>query len=348
MPRSVRKNKSKFANKMIVEKTELIDSALKNIEMLFGLKMQYHAFSNAKGDLLDGVIRIDYVHFGCLVYQRVTQYNINSILSLCMRVRNAGDLPILVIAGEINTGLMQRLHENDIHVMDSAGNCYIQYDKLMVFCQGQKNVIAAGKETLSFKDPGLKVLYFVLSDLSNINLPFRDIQAQTGVGLATISKLFSSLKQSGYLFISSTGRHLKKTEGLLNVFVDNYCRVMKPKAKMATMDFLPGGRERWAEMILPKGMQWGGEPGAYLYDKFLLPEIWEIYSSVASTSLITSRIAIPARDGKIRVYRKFWIDNNESTTAPALIVYADLMGSGDDRCIEAAQRILNHELSYLR
>ena len=54
-------------------------------------------------------------------------------------------------------------------------------------------------------------------------------------------------KQNGYLFSSSKGRHLKKLDGLLAVFVDNYCRVIKPKALMATMSFLPNGREQWME-----------------------------------------------------------------------------------------------------
>ena len=181
-----------------------------------------------------------------------------------------------------------------------------------------------------------------------MNLPFREIQAQTGVGLATINKLFTSLKQNGYLFSSSKGRHLKKLDGLLAVFVDNYCRVIKPKALMATMTFLPNGREQWMEKALPQGMQWGGEPGAYMRDRYLYPEVWDVYSSVPSAKLISDRVAIPARDGEIHVYRKFWMDDPEEKTAPALIIYADLMGSGDSRCIESAQRIFEHELSYLR
>ena len=36
------------------------------------------------------------------------------------------------------------------------------------------------------------------------------------------------------------------------------------------------------------------------------------------------------------------------TTVPAILIYADLMGSGNSRNIEAAQRILEHELQYLQ
>lgn len=53
-------------------------------------------------------------------------------------------------------------------------------------------------------------------------------------------------------------------------------------------------------------------------------------------------------DGEIFVYNKFWKKIDLDTTVPAILIYADLMGSGNSRNIEAAQRILEHELQYLQ
>lgn len=330
------------------EETEIVSRACENVQKIFELRARYLPPSAKGNNLQDGILQLDNTKFACIFKQKVTSYNINAIYSSCQELRHQQGLPVLLLAGEISTGLMQQLHLSGIDVLDAAGNCYIRQEGLMMFCLGRKNDFATGKEILSFKEPGLKVLYFILSDLNNVNLPFREIQAQTGVGLATINKLFTSLKQNGYLFSTSRGRHLKKLDGLLAIFVDNYCRVIKPKALMATMNFLPNGREQWIEKALPQGMQWGGEPGAYMRDRYLYPEMWDVYSSVPSAKLISDHVAIPARDGEIHVYRKFWMDNPEEKIAPALIIYADLMGSGDSRCIEAAQRIFDHELSYLR
>ena len=49
--------------------------------------------------------------------------------------------------------------------------------------------------------------------------------------------------------------------------------------------------------------------------------------------------------GEVYIYQKFWKSENTSTIVPALLIYADLMGSGNSRCIEAAKRILDNELS---
>lgn len=330
------------------EETEIVSNACENLKQIFELKTKFLPRSGRVENQLDGILQLGPMKFACVIVQKVTPSNVNLIYKKCEEVKCLQELPVLLLTGELSASMMQQLHQDGIPVLDAAGNCYIQFEGLMMFCQGRKSDLAASKEVLSFKESGLKVLYFILSDINNVNMPFREIQAQTGVGLATINKLFTSLKQNGYLFSSSKGRHLKKMDGLLAIFVDNYCRVIKPKALMATMNFLPGTREKWLEKKLPQGMQWGGEPGAFVRDKYLHPELWDIYSSVASAKLITDRVAIPAPDGEIRVYRKFWMDELDEKTAPALIIYADLMGSGDSRCIEAAQRILDHELSYLR
>ena len=46
--------------------------------------------------------------------------------------------------------------------------------------------------------------------------------------------------------------------------------------------------------------------------------------------------------GRIKLYQKFWKDNTDEKTAPKILIYADLMGSGNSRCIEAAQRLIEN------
>lgn len=331
---------------MNIEEEEIIYQLKESVQGMFELDIQYEAWNRMGSNGCDGILQLNGASFACVMVQKVSTYTLSNMIARCMEVKGALGLPVLLISGEINLGKRQRLHEMGIHTMDAAGNCYIQTESLMMYCEGKKNVVSKTKETLSFKEPGLKVIYHILNTPQIVNEPLRDIQAQTGVGLATIFKLFTALKNNGYLFTSASGRHLRRHDGLLSIFIDSYCRVMKPKLRLTTMKFLPGVRERWRDIVLPQGMQWGGEPGAFLLDGYLLPEVWDVYSSVASQELIRARIAVPAPDGEIRIYRKFWEEDDEKT-APPLIIYADLMGSGDSRCIEAANRFLTHELPYL-
>lgn len=95
-------------------------------------------------------------------------------------------------------------------------------------------------------------------------------------------------------------------------------------------------------MNLPEGMLWGGDCGAYLTDGYLVPGSFEIYTSKPSAMLMTTGMVMPNENGEITLYQKFWNDDNDTKVAPKLIIYADLMNSGDSRQIEAAQRLIKN------
>ena len=47
----------------------------------------------------------------------------------------------------------------------------------------------------------------------------------------------------------------------------------------------------------------------------------------------------------MKVYQKFWQDEEANhDTVPPLLVYVDLMNTGDRRCIETAQKIYDAQL----
>ena len=56
--------------------------------------------------------------------------------------------------------------------------------------------------------------------------------------------------------------------------------------------------------------------------------------------------AIPDAEGNIKVYQKFWNHplQLENPAAPPLLVYVDLMLTGDPRCQEIAKQIFDKYL----
>ena len=94
-------------------------------------------------------------------------------------------------------------------------------------------------------------------------------------------------------------------------------------------------REHWADILLPSQAWWGGEPAAFLRDGYLRPQKWDVYVEESADCLIATGRMIPDPEGEIYVYRKFWTGED----IPIIVVYADLLSTGDDRCTEAAGRI---------
>lgn len=106
-------------------------------------------------------------------------------------------------------------------------------------------------------------------------------------------------------------------------------------------------RKNWKAMPLPDGMIWRGEPAAALTDGFLTPGEFTIYAGIPAATLMKTGTVIPDANGEITVYEKFWTGKEATNVTPAILTYADLIDTVNSRCIEAAQKIKEHELKYL-
>lgn len=56
---------------------------------------------------------------------------------------------------------------------------------------------------------------------------------------------------------------------------------------------------------------------------------------------------VPDEKGNVEILEMFW-GKETYNGVPAVLIYADLMGSGNDRNIETANMIFNNELQYIK
>ena len=56
---------------------------------------------------------------------------------------------------------------------------------------------------------------------------------------------------------------------------------------------------------------------------------------------------LPQENGPVEVYKKFWHHPSETNTAPLVLVYADLIATGDARCLETADLLYETHLKNL-
>ena len=167
---------------------------------------------------------------------------------------------------------------------------------------------------------------------------------ETGLSLGTISNCLDKMVKDGSLVKAGSKRFFSDSRKLTDTWQLEYNQSMKRKLFIQSYSFINDkARSRWEALVLPEGMYWGGESGAYLLGRYLKPEKFTIYSDVIGNSLLGTGAFIPAESGEVRVYRKFWSSAEGQVTAPKLLIYADLMGSGDSRCLETAKRIMGYE-----
>ena len=298
----------------------------------------------------DAIVQIMDVEFLCEVKNTVTTATIGNITNRLKILGTMEKQPVLLIAKYITPTVMDNLASNGINTLDCAGNCHIRYAKgnkiiFHLVNKGEKNTLMAEKPYPAFQEAGLKVIFYLLQEFTNVNKPYREIQKATGVSLGAIKNVFDVLVERNFILMTGSKRTLKNINALLNLWTENYNEVLKPKLLLSRMTFRTNEqRIKWLAMDLPDGMYWGGESGANMVDSYLEPGAFDIYTQIPAAHLLKKGFVRFDETGEIRIYKKFWNWETENHLVPPILTYADLIGSGNSRCIEMAERLLNNVL----
>ena len=337
---------------MVLIEREILNWAVEALKEKFALpdNVVIHKNDGAYGKF-DALVQIMNVDFLCDIKSNITATNINTVVNRLQKYMATENRPVLLVAKYINPNMFDKLVGLGLNILDCAGNCHIRYmnGSIPVFQftnKGEKNVFANEKAYPVFQDAGIKVIFYLLQDKNNANKAYREIQEKTGVALGTVKNVIDELVTRNFILVTDKGRILKNQKALLDLWVENYNQVLKPKLLLGKMAFRTNGqRTKWLAMELPEGMYWGGESAAQMIDNYLEPGAFEIYTDVPTAYLMKTGFVKMDADGEIKIYQKFWKWETENHLVPLILVYADLMGSSNSRCLEAANRLMEHGLN---
>lgn len=319
--------------------TEIIETATGNLKRLTGLKDI--SFTEASDNKHDFMLKINGTSFPVFTFGNVLKTNYLSLKNQMASVMAKGKRPPILVAGYISPTLIPDLSHDGLNFMDKFGNCHIAAKGLFLYVSGQKQTKEKSPTGIAFNEAGLKLISYFLADDDNVGKPYREISSATDLSLGTIKNVIEDLNSNKFIFMAENKRRLMNVDTLTEHWQLAYNTVLKPKLLLGRMDFIrQQDAENWMNVELVKGDEWGGESAAYLIDGFLKPEILTLYRSNNIPELARGMKLKPSNDGRVLVYRKFWTDKGNCNTAPRHIVYADLMGSGDSRCLETAKRLM--------
>ncbi len=274
----------------------------------------------------------------------------------------AGRMPLLVTA-HVTPPLAEQLRTHGRQFADRAGNAYLTGPGFLVFVAGRKpeGKEAAERPGRAFTTAGLKVLFALICDPELAAAPQRAIAAAAGVALGAVPPVLADLRQEGALLVAGKTRRLHATRRLLDDWALAYARTLRPKTLLGT--YVTPNFETWADWNLdPDRARWGGEPAANLLVRHLQPGVLTIYADKLPARLMVEQRLTQA--GLLRqanpylavvktvdVREPFWgaalRHDGRPDTVPAALVYADLLATGDARCIETARMVYDGYLARL-
>lgn len=252
--------------------------------------------------------------------------------------------PLMVVADNIFPKLKEELRETGIAYLETNGNMYYRNEDLFIWLEGKKPLVKEdSKLGRAFTKTGLKAVFHFLQMPELVNTTYRNIAEVTGVSFGNINFIITDLKQQGFLLKIDAGNlQLNRKKELLAKWMDAYKHRLKPGLFVGTFRFISQSEAaNWNQIELNNTKSWwGGEPGGDRLTNHLQPEIFTLYTTETKQDLIKNYRFLPDPNGNIKVYKKFWAhDDINNIVASPLLVYADLMNTGDRRCIKTAEKI---------
>lgn len=295
----------------------------------------------------NSIITINGIDFVVIVKTSIKRGSYLMVLNEMNRKRMDTAMPIILVCDYVSSEVLKEFTKDSRNILESSGNCYISEGQLMLYISGMKHKQVNERIGKAFNETGIKLLFYFLSNKVNISKSYRTISEDTGISLGAITNIIEELKSQHYVAMRSGKRMLINRIELLNQWQQSFNKTLKPKLLLGRMKFRDEElKEQWENMEMPDNSYWAGENAAYKADGFLHPEQFTIYTDKRITDFIRSGKLQVDPNGDVFVYKTFW--NNESENGNEIVnnilTYADLMGSGLSRCLEAAQRILPNAL----
>jgi hypothetical protein len=271
---------------------------------------------------------------------------------ILLMYREKLDKPILLVANYVNPGLADRLKQDNLEFIDTAGNAFVNNPAMYVLVKGNRPHYILKLKPLdrAFNPAGIKIIFAFLCNPGLENTTYREIAAATGVALGTVNLVMKALVELGFLLdLRKRGYRLVQKENLLNQWVIAYAKRLRPKLAL--------GRYRgelgwWQQKEWHRwDAQLGGEIVAARWTEYLKPELTTIYTAPNNLNqlLLENRLKKDP-GGDVEILERFWkpaaIKVQDDYVHP-ILVYADLLATGNQRNIETAKLIYEKHILRL-
>lgn len=332
--------------------SEVLQNAVENLEKLTNAVVETDDRAFPNGRNWDGAIRIS---IGAAIFRFKVAIKENVLPSSLTRLTNKlSDKESILIAKYISSNARELLEQRQINYLDVAGNCHIRHDKgLFWHIKGQSGLEAGGEiKHRAFHKNGIKLIGALLLNNSLLNEPYRAIAQAANISVGTVGDILNDLQASGFLLqVNDRQMTLYDKPKLLEQWVMAYNQRLKPKLWKGKYRF---GNQNLQALDTGHVAFWGGESAAALLTGHLQPGSLTLYTDLDRKSLIKDfKLAPDPMQGNVEVYSLFWKAEYEAFVLPELktvhplLVYADLIGSGNDRNFETAQKIYEQYLKNI-
>lgn len=325
---------------------EIVPKALENLENNPGLQGQWVDYGPPE---IDGKIIIKnngVVIAECIteVKKEIRSHHIPHLKALAKEY-----MPFMLIADRLYPNVKRHLQQANINWMDGAGNIYFRNENHFIWIEHHTTTPVKKEKNRAFTKTGLKVVFLFLHDEEWINKTYREIAVTADVALGNIKYILDGLKQKKFLIKETKKKYkLIRKQELLEQWITAFTDELKPRLHIQNFEFVEEAtQQNWKNVALDEYTFWGGEPGADILTNNLKPIEYVLYTHKGKAALMVEYKLKPKPEGNVKVYKPYWnIKTDTGKAAPPLVVYTDLMATGEPRNMNIANDIYERYLAY--
>ncbi len=270
---------------------------------------------------------------------------------------NAHERPLMLITQYVSAKQAAELVAMRIPFLDTAGNAYLDEPEATIMIAGREKptFIRAPKISRSTTPKGLRVMFALASEPKLVREPYRTIAKASGVALNTVNVAMDDLIVRGLVALKGEKRVVVDRRRFIEDWVSLYPTRLRPK--LGARRFTSSTPDWWRKIDFNDyDARLGGEAGA----ESLTQELRSVTVTVYAHSGVMPRFMTAARlrpdeRGEVEILEAFWPataeDQWQSATSGLvhpLLIYADLIASGDSRNHLVAQNIYDRFLTAPR
>jgi hypothetical protein len=200
----------------------------------------------------------------------------------------------------------------------------------------------------------LQLLFGLLTNPDWVVLPTRQLAEKVELANGTVAAALRGLETHGFIARGTPRgkRGMRNLRALLDKWTEGYLQRFQRRHFLGYYR-REGPTGEWWKLLDPARhlAVLGGEPAAAELTGFLTPGQVTFYAQRHPAMLIADNKLERDPGGNVVIRKKFWHfqvpDWDNDRLAPPLLIYADLMGTGDARCIETAVKIREQYLARL-
>lgn len=262
--------------------------------------------------------------------------------------KRESDRPLMVIAHHVTPNLARNLIAQQIPFLDTAGNVYLDEPEATLMITGRNEPALKFTDTSSRSTTpkGLVVAFALLTQPDLVSKPFRTIAEHTGVALNTVNLAVDDLIARGLVARKGDRRVIADRRRFIEDWTRLYPARLRPK--LGARRFTSGRDISWwySDDFVAPGALLGGEVAAEVLTHEIKPASVTVYADPEErAALMVSARLRPDPRGEVEILESFWPEPVEEHwgvppgVVHPLLVYADLIASGDSRNHAIAQTV---------